>query len=625
MPSIDSTDQSCFALLDDCTASAERPTSRLYTGHIGTLICRDSSELGRLLDDLQAELANGVQAVGLFTYELGEQLHDIGQDSCDSPPLAQVLLFRECRQISAMQVEEWLKTHDSDRKSLLFADEIQAGIANIQANVSESDFHHAIRRIHAYIEAGDTYQVNYTYRLNFDAYGPIHALYGRLRKRQPAPYGALIALPSGQSVLSFSPELFVRHDHGELTACPMKGTAPAAGNEEQDNLCAVSLSADAKSRAENVMIVDLLRNDLGRVAQLGSVRVPNLFEVNRHGSVLQMTSTIKADIKPECSLAEVIAAIYPCGSITGAPKHRTMEIIHELEPAPRGLYTGAIGWFDAPKAGETLGDFCLSVPIRTLVLQHEENGIRHGEMGVGAGIVHDSKANEEYAECQLKAQFVTGLANQFQVFETIHATRAQGCRHLDLHLARLFSSAYYFGFRYDENHIRSLVQQTCAALPAEGEYRLKLSLDHTGHCEIKTGPLQPWTLPVKILLAKAPVSSHDLFLRHKTSVRRRYDAAWQAAEAQGAFDVLFCNQHGELAEGARSNVFLKLDGRWCTPPLDAGLLPGVMRTVLLRDPAWQATERRLSPEDLSKAEEIVVCNALRGVLPAMVDWVKQDF
>jgi para-aminobenzoate synthetase/4-amino-4-deoxychorismate lyase len=331
-----------------------------------------------------------------------------------------------------------------------------------------------------------------------------------------------------------------------------------------------------------------------------------------------MTSTVRADLREELKLEEIFSALYPCGSITGAPKRRTMQIIRELEVGARGPYTGAIGWFDVPQDGRSTGDFCLSVPIRTLALQAPHDGIRRGELGVGAGIVHDSRAVEELAECRLKAQFLTGLAHGFELFETMHASRSHGCRHFTLHMQRLQASAEYFGFVYDANSIRENVRRACEALAAGIEYRLRLALSEDGACSIETTRVAPLQAPVRILLATEPTSASDLFLRHKTTVRDRYDRAWREAEAQGAFDMVFCNEHGELTEGARSNLFIKLDGCWYTPPLSAGVLPGVMRAVLLADAEWNAQERCLVPEDLRQAQNIVVCNALRGALPATV-------
>ncbi|AMP01095.1 aminodeoxychorismate synthase, component I [Collimonas arenae] len=574
-----------------------------------------------MLAQMQQAVQNGLHAVTLFTYELGIGLqHVLPERTGRQRPtqaLAQILLFADCSQLGDDQVESWLEQRQAAQRG-----GGDAGIANLQSNVNADQFAAAIAKIHAYIEAGDTYQVNYTYRLRFDMYGDPVALYRQLRLRQPVPYGALIGLPSGATVLSLSPELFVRHAGGGLTARPMKGTAAASGDPDQDRQSALALAADPKNRAENLMIVDLLRNDLGRIAVPGSVQVPKLFEVTRFNTVLQMTSTVQARVRDDISLAGLVQALYPCGSITGAPKLRTMQIIDELEPEPRGLYTGAIGWFDAATDGRRFGDFCLSVPIRTLMLQAPSPdgpfgaSIRRGEMGVGAGIVHDSVAADEYAECALKAKFLTGLRGDFSLFETMYATRADGCRHLDLHLQRLQASAVYFGFPFNESILRAAVQAHCASLSDAVPQRLRLTLSAGGNCSLESADLGTLEMPVKLLIAQTLTHSDDLFLRHKTTLRQCYDQAWQDAAQLGAFDMLFFNREGELTEGGRSSVFVKLDGHWYTPPLRSGLLPGVMRSIVLNDPAWNAVERSLGLEDLLAAEQIMVCNALRGTMPA---------
>ncbi|GGY90191.1 aminodeoxychorismate synthase component I [Pseudoduganella plicata] len=598
----------CFALLDDAGAGRR---SRLFSRHAGTLTCARPDDWPALLADLQAALQRGQHAVPLLTYELGHVLVGLAPRA-PAAPLGQVLLFDHCDLLSQQEVAAWLAQRTA-------GDDAPAGIAAIQANITAAQFTAAIDRIRAYIAAGDTYQVNYTYRLRFDAFGSPAALYQRLRARQPVPYGALVTLPDGGAVLSLSPELFIRHDAGTLTARPMKGTAPAATGPDADAdnaQRAAALAADPKNRAENLMIVDLLRNDIGRVAVTGSVQVPALFDVNRYASVLQMTSTVQATLRPDATLADIFSALYPCGSITGAPKRRTMEIIAELEPAPRGLYTGAIGWFDPAPAGASFGDFCLNVPIRTLSLQPPVNGVRRGEMGVGAGIVYDSMAADEYDECGLKARFLTGLSNDFELFETMYATREEGARHVERHLARLAGSARYFGFAWDEAAARAYVAIACEALPPATPHRLRLVTNRAGAFAVQTGALTPLTEPVRVLLASGRTTSDDLFLRHKSTLRAGYDAAWRAAEAQGAFDQLFCNERGEITEGGRSNVFVRLDGQWLTPPLSGGLLPGVMRAVVID--GWGAREAVITPAMLAAAEEIVVCNALRGALRAVL-------
>jgi para-aminobenzoate synthetase/4-amino-4-deoxychorismate lyase len=617
-----------FALLDDASPGAATQTrARLYDGYAGVLACQHVDAWPRLLANVEAALARGLHAVPVLTYELGEQLLGVAApDPHATAPLGQVLLFERCTMLDGAQVADWLQARVDES-----ADPTgPAGIGAVRANIDEAAFTAAIGRIRDYIAAGDTYQVNYTYRLRFDAFGPICALYARLRARQPVPYGALIALPDGRAVLSLSPELFVRHDAGRLMARPMKGTAPAADDDDENAVRSQHLAADPKNRAENLMIVDLLRNDLGKIARTGSVAVPALFEVRRYGSVLQMTSTVQAQLQPGAGLAAIFDALYPCGSITGAPKRRTMEIIHELEPAARGIYTGAIGWIDPPPSGTGLltaagmdpaapfGDFCLSVPIRTLVLQPESGGVRIGELGVGAGIVHDSEAASEYAECRLKARFLTGLANDFDLFETMYATRAHGARYLERHLARLQASSAYFGYPFDAMLARAEVEDACAGLEDGVPHRLRLTLQANGGTAVQTAPLAPLQAPVRLLLSDQPMRSTDLFVRHKTSIRSRYDAAWRAAEQQGAFDTLFFNERGELTEGGRCNVFVRIGGRWYTPPLSSGVLPGVMRAVLLADPAWDAIEVPITREALVRAQEIVVCNALRGALRAVL-------
>jgi para-aminobenzoate synthetase/4-amino-4-deoxychorismate lyase len=616
-------DGAIFALLDDASPDASPPArSRLYRDYAGMLACHAVHEWPALLASLQEALASGLYAVPVLSYELGEQLLGIAPAAPSSPlppetPLAQVLLFRGYDLLSGDEVTHWLKERAGGGGP--------AGIAGLRNNVDEAAFTRAIDRIRDYIAAGDTYQVNYTYRIRFDAFGEVAALYARLRERQPVPYGALIGLPDGRSVLSLSPELFVRHDAGRLLARPMKGTAPASGEQSLDAVRASALAADPKNRAENLMIVDLLRNDLGRIARTGSVGVPALFEVRRYSSVLQMTSTVQAQLADGVALDAIFEALYPCGSITGAPKRRAMEIIHELEPAPRGVYTGALGWIDPPgfgaPDGARFGDFCLSVPIRTLVLHPEHNGVRRGELGVGAGIVYDSDPAAEYAECRLKARFLAELPNDFEIFETMFATREDGCRHLERHLARLQASSAYFGYPFNGELARTKASEACALLPAQTPHRLRLALRPDGGITVQTAPLAPLVSKdgvVEVLLSDEPVDSNALFARHKTSVRARYDAAWKAAESVGAFDTLFFNERGELAEGGRSSVFVRIGGRWYTPPLSSGVLPGVMRAVLLDDPDWQAIECPISRDTLERAQEIVVCNALRGPLRAII-------
>ncbi|NIF50593.1 MULTISPECIES: bifunctional anthranilate synthase component I family protein/class IV aminotransferase [Burkholderiaceae] len=641
-----------FALLDDCGATAARRSSRLYTGFVHERVCADAALLDAVCASVVADARSGLHAVVLADYEFGRAL--MGLDARRSSETQRgnaalrFLLFERCARLSREEVDAWLIARDNDA-----LEPSVAGTANVRASVDSAQFNAAIEAIHAALRAGDSYQVNYTYRLGFDVFGPPVALYRRLRARQPVPFGALAALPGGGWVLSCSPELFVEKQGATLRARPMKGTAPRSHDPSADQRTAEFLANDPKNRAENVMIVDLLRNDLSRVAQTGSVKVPALFSVEPYASVWQMTSTVVATLQGGTSFATILRALFPCGSITGAPKHRTMQLIDELESTPRGLYTGAIGWLDAPFANadsaqsdavthatvthaeaaantSLCGDFCLSVAIRTLTLspsaqtQAGDTTCFRGSMGIGAGIVLDSVAADEHAECQLKARFLTGAEPGFELFETMYATREDGVRHLARHLRRLSSSAATFGFGFDEAGIREQIDAQCAALPGQTPHRVRLALSKSGAVQITAAVLTPLTeSTVGVLLGAeqqfAPTQANDPLLRHKTTRRAGYDRGWREAEAKGAFDTLFFNERGELTEGGRSNVFVKLAGQWWTPPLESGVLPGVMRSVLLEAAAGlQAGERVLTQVDVLNAEALLVCNALRGAVPARV-------
>ena len=617
-------DDTCFALLDDRGSTAGRPTSRLYQGFEREHRCVEPAGLDALWARVDADQRGGLHAVLLVDYEWGAKLLQAGHERLGAGDASalRVLMFREQSMLSAAEASEWLAARESGRSQA-------AGVMNLACSVDQTAFTQAIARIHEAIAAGETYQVNYTYRLHGQAYGSPLALYRRLRERQPVAYGALIALPADDAsatatthVLSCSPELFLRHENGLLTARPMKGTAARVHGAEGDSETARHLSLDIKNRAENLMIVDLLRNDLGRIAQTGSVKVPELFAVEPYSTVFQMTSTVQARLKPEVGFADVLRAAFPCGSITGAPKHHTMQLIAGLESTPRGLYCGTIGWIDAPQGDVPqglgrCGDFCLSVAIRTLTLGRDVQGLRPACLGIGAGIVADSRADDEFEECRLKARFLTGLDPGFALFETLRATPDNGVRHLDRHLARLAHSAAVLGFAFDRDALLEALRMAVQALPPGGVSRLRLELAHHGRITVTSAALSP--LPdgqVELLIAPEPLAGGDPLSRHKTTLREHYDAGVRAAERQGAFDSLFFTRTGRLVEGGRSNVFVLLGGRWWTPPLSDGALPGVMRAMLLEDPAWGGGERTLYLGDLQSARSIVVCNSLRGVIPA---------
>jgi para-aminobenzoate synthetase / 4-amino-4-deoxychorismate lyase len=393
---------------------------------------------------------------------------------------------------------------------------------------------------------------------------------------------------------------------------PMKGTANALSDSAE------RLSKDSKNQAENVMIVDLLRNDLSRLALPGTVTVPELFEVTRYGDVLQMTSTVQAEIKPKIELRDVLNAVYPCGSVTGAPKKRSMEIIQELELEERGYYCGALGWIDPN------GDFAFSVPIRTLEIDRDsKTHVASFTLGIGAGITNDSEVGEEWEECQIKAAFLSKMPSMLGLFETILVRKGKA-QHLQLHLERLTNSALALGISHSISDINKVIEIACTNCAGDADYRLRLDLDCSGKPSYQIAPISPLQGSAKIFWAsdilpnssEAVLHSGNVLLRHKVSNRGIYDQAWKLAEGLGGFDALFINEQGFVTEGGRTSVFIKTGNHWLTPPVSAGLLPGVMRSIILNDPQWNAHEANLTIDDLQNAKEIILSNALRGIISA---------
>jgi para-aminobenzoate synthetase/4-amino-4-deoxychorismate lyase len=467
-------------------------------------------------------------------------------------------------------------------------------------SVGRAAYDAAVERVRAAIGRGETYQANYTLRLRARFSGDDLAFYEQLRAAQRARYCAYLRL-GRQRILSASPELFFQWRGGEIVTRPMKGTARRGRWPEEDDARAAALLASEKERAENLMIVDLLRNDVGRVAITGSVAVPQLFAAERYPTVWQLTSTVAARTRPGTTLEDVFAALFPCGSVTGAPKVNTMRLLATLEDSPRGVYCGAIGLL------EPGGAATFSVAIRTVQL-HAATGA--AEYGVGGGITWDSTPAGEYAETQAKAAL---LATRWPAFELLETLRlgAGGYALLDRHLARLAGSARFFGYRCDLDAARALLDAH-AREHAHQERRVRLLLAEDGAARVESAPLDalpPEPLPVA--LAHAPVSSENRFLFHKTTLREAHDE--RRADAPGAFDVLLWNEHGELTEFTIGNLVLELGGRRFTPPRACGLLAGTMRAELLE--RGEVAERVLRPEDLARATSMWLINSVRGWVP----------
>ena len=460
----------------------------------------------------------------------------------------------------------------------------------------------AIARIKDLIAAGDTYQVNYTIRLLSRFRGEPRALMARLIAAQPSPHAAFID-GDDWAVCSASPELFFELDGELLASRPMKGTAARGLWPADDRRLRQELAESRKDRAENLMILDMVRNDLGRVARFGSVRVSRPFEIEPYPTLYQMTSTVEA--QTPASLPEIFRALFPCASITGAPKVRTMQIIRELEDSPRGLYTGAIGYIGPGRRAR------FNVAIRTVVI-HKPSG--RAEYGVGGGIVWDSRAESEYAECRTKAGILASPPPRFELLETLRFEPASGFFLLQEHLERLAASGERFGFAVDAQRVRAALAERTAGLG--GPSRVRLLVNRAGDCRVEVHPLPPELgRPWRLRLAREPISPQDVFLYHKTTHRAVYERA--ARNRGDCDDVLLWNPRREATETTIANLVVELGGRLVTPPVECGLLPGVMREHLLR--TGQVVEQVVRLEDLPRCTKLFAVNSLRRWLPAAVE------
>ncbi|HTO26981.1 MAG TPA: aminodeoxychorismate synthase component I, partial [Devosia sp.] len=563
------------------------------------LVAHDAAGARAALAQLEAAGQAGLHAAGFLSYELGfvfeERLHGFLPQPGPTP-----LLW-----LGLYDAPERLTAAEVDRRLAPVAG--AAGRAlDIAPVIDEAAYGRAFDRVKALIADGDTYQVNLTFKAGFRLEGDPVALYRELVRKQPVAYGALINTGE-QWILSRSPELFVSSRADTLTARPMKGTLKRGRTLAEDAAGRAALADDEKNRAENLMIVDLLRNDLGRIAEIGSVKVTDLFTVETYSTLHTMTSGITARRRPGVTTTDLLANLFPCGSITGAPKLRAMEIIHEVETGPRGVYTGSIGHF-VPN-----GDLTLNVAIRTAVIGSD--GV--GEIGIGGGIVADSTAADEYREALLKMAFFTDPAQPVTLIETLLWERAEGYALLVRHLDRMADSAGYFGLPFDRASVAALLENQ--SFPAD-RMRVRLTLDASGPA-VTAVPLPPNPAVFRFAIATEPLNSQSLWLQHKTTNRSFYDEPRQRAHVElGVDEVVFRNERDELTEGSITNLFVERDGVLLTPPLSSGLLPGTLRAELLA--SGRAAEQVLALADLKTADAIWLGNSVRGLLRA--EWIRTE-
>lgn len=540
------------------------------------LTAHEPADVRSVLDQVEQAAQAGAFAVGFVTYEAASAFDPALANYPPSHlPLLQFAIFDEPTLVQLSSPSTAL---------------------NLSPQISEADFFAAIARISSLQASGDTYQVNFTHPLTGELAQEPLALFAAMYAAQPSPYSALIA--SDETVIcSVSPELFFERVGQRIFTEPMKGTRPRGRYLDEDQRISQALLGSAKDRAENLMIVDMLRNDLGRIAVPGTVTVDELFTLRRYPTVWQQVSSISAT--SNASLSQLFAALFPCASVTGAPKARTMEIIRELELGPRGVYTGAIGLV---KPG---GDARFSVAIRTLVADPKTS---EAVYGVGGGIVWDSDPADEWQESLLKGSLLAPQPPEFRLLETMRYEPVVGVHRLAQHLLRLQASASYFGYSISETEIRVRLDQLDEIEPK----RLRLLLSADGAIELQVLSLPEAVAQVRLRMATTPVRSDDIFLFHKTTHRRVYEQA--RTEAGDCDDVILWNEKGELTETTIANLFLQIDGKLVTPPVDAGLLAGTLRQHLLE--TGEATTKRLVAEDLGRASAIYVGNSLRGLIPA---------
>ncbi|HEV2485160.1 MAG TPA: aminodeoxychorismate synthase component I [Terracidiphilus sp.] len=598
--------------------------TRIFTAPLRVCVANNAVEIAGLFREIESAVAAGQTAVGFFTYECGNCFEPkagmrASQDGQPlAPPLAWIGIYERGYLFDHATgafpegeppgLESFRRSQDEPPKD----SSIEAALGLTEAQYAER-----IAAIHEWIRAGDVYQLNFTVPYSVRVRGSVAALYARLRERQPVEYGAFVHWEAGRRILSFSPELFFRVDEESggrrITTKPMKGTAARGRTTREDRKRAEWLRNDPKNRSENVMIVDLLRNDLGRLAKFGSVHAEKLFAVERYPTLWQMTSTVTGELRAEVGFHEIFRALFPCGSVTGAPKVRAMQLLAELEEQPRGVYTGAIGYFSQRRT-------VFNVAIRTLELDGES-----GTMGVGSGIVIDSDAAEECGECVLKAEFLTGSASRFPERFSLAETMLwdNGYPLLELHLDRLQDSAEYFEFECERDAVRNALMEHARAFEGTGPRRVRLLVDSDGRMNIGDEPLVKSgggdAKAVRACISRERTDAKDPMLYHKTTHRRLYTEAFKEAVNRGFDDVLFMNCAGEITEGAISNVFIEKAGRWLTPPVECGLLAGVYRRHLLETLAG-AEERVLHAEDLRKADAVYLCNAVRGLRRVTIEW-----
>lgn len=549
----------------------------IFTQPIKELKTRDLAEVTDLLAQVESYQEQGYYVVGYVSYEAAPAFEE-KLAVHKAPLLAEYLLY--------------FTVHDRVETSPIPLTYEEVNLpSKWREQTSAENYEKAISQIHHHLRQGDTYQVNYTVQLKQDLSANPFAIYNRMVVEQEAGYNAYVEHDE-MAVISMSPELFFEQNDRELTTRPMKGTTQRGLTDQEDLAQASWLEQDPKNRSENMMIVDLLRNDMNRISEVGSEHVERLCQVEQYSTVWQMTSTIKSQLREDVDLFAIFRSLFPCGSITGAPKIATMEIIKDLEPQPRGVYCGTIGLL-LPNGGRIF-----NVAIRTIQL-HRGKAI----YGVGGGITWDSTWESEYREVHQKAAVLYRKQARFQLITTGKISQKQ-LLFEDQHLERLTKASRYFAFPFDPEELRQKIEEECQACDSHQDYRLRISLSKSGEMEVSRqilSPLSPSFYKAKLFLQEADLNQS--FTYFKTTHRPHLSLGEQ--------EKIYHNKSGELLETSIGNLVLKINGKLYTPPIRLGILSGIYRQHLLE--IGQVDEKVLTLADLNQAEAVYGCNAVRGL------------
>lgn len=569
--------------------------SFLFFDPVDIIECFDHSKIQNSFKKIENYISKGYYAAGFLSYEAGFAFEPdlINKNMRTDFPLLWFGIYKKPENLPPGPVQSFNE----------FA------VKNLNPDITEKAYIKNINSIKKFIQNGNTYQVNYTFKYKFNLTGDPFVLYNYLKERQKVSYSAFIRIPKF-TLISVSPELFFRKNGREIEMKPMKGTFQRGRYAAEDIQNAESLASCAKNRSENVMIVDLLRNDLSRICEAGSVKTSGLFEVEEYETLLQMVSTVRGRLKKEISFYDLFKNIFPSGSITGAPKISTMRIINRLEKEQRKIYTGSIG-FISPE-----GDAVFNVAIRTLLIN---NKTLEGEMGAGSGIVIDSSAEKEFEECMLKAKFLVDKPKEFSLIETILWQKKTGYFLLKYHLDRMESSAKYFNFLFKKENIIKKLEKLEHDFIKTNKYKIRLLLHKNGNFDIETAEIFETEKNAKARFSKKVTDSKDVFLYHKTTIRELYNSQYNQCRKEGYFDIIFTNEKKQVTEGAVTNIIIKKGKYYYTPPVKCGLLKGVfLKDFCIRKKCF-IKEKILYREDILGADEVYMVNSVRGMIKVDVD------